>query len=83
MFENSLYFTLVEKWYSKLVDLGEPVLEFRIYKAAGEIRGGKLQNINFLEITRVLRVLNTAGFDKMKKRAQLTQKPAGSILSRP
>lgn len=65
------------------MDLGEPVLELRIYKATGEIRGGELQSINFLKITRAPRILNTAGFDEMKKRAQLTRKPAGSILSHP
>lgn len=65
------------------MDLGELVLELKIYKITGEIRGSKLQRINFLEITGASTVINTAGFHKVNKRVQLTQKTTGSILNHP
>ena len=65
------------------MDLGEPVLELKIYKITGEIRGGKPQSINFLEITEASTVINTAGFHKVKKGSSSHKKTAGPILSHP
>lgn len=76
---NSLCFMLVGRPYSKFVDLGEPVLELKIYTPRGD-RGGNYRALIFLR-SQVSRVVNIAGLDKVKNRVQFTQKTAGSSHS--